>query len=372
MRQRIRGVAAVCAVAVLGMTAGPAVAGQRPVDRLVADGYPGAVAYTRAGERVSLSSAGLADRRTGRRADPGDRFRIASNTKPFVSTVLLQLAGEGRLSLDDPVARWLPGVVRGNGNDGTRITVRQLLNHTSGIYDPAGEASFFAPYFDDHDWGHVYRPREVVGLAMRHRPLFAPGTGWSYSNTNYLLAGMIIRAVSGHAPGTEIARRILVPLGLRHTSLPTVDPDIHGRHLHGYDLDGRDITRFSPSYDWTAGAMISTLDELARFHRALFDGRLLRPAQQRALLRTVPSGDGQRYGLGVRRMSVPCPGGPVPVWGHDGGGPGFTGLALSTQDGSRQLVIAANVYDLDRELHGGSPVPRSTGMTEALSGALCG
>lgn len=348
---------------------------EKAVRQTVADGFPGVVAYTRRGERESRVAAGLADTASGERARPGHRFRIASNTKSFVSTVLLQLEGEGRLSLDDSVERWLPGVVQGNGNDGGTITVRQLLNHTSGIYDPTTEPEFFAPYLQHHDWDHVYTPRQVIARAVRHKPLFAPGDGWRYSNTNYLLAGLVIEAVTHHSAPSEIHRRILAPLGLKNTSFPLTDPRIHGPHLHGYDLAGRDVTRFSPSYDWTAGAMISTVDDLARFHRALFTGRLLRPAQQRELLTTVRFPHAPAYGLGVQRMDVPC--GPesgtepVSAWETDGGGPGFTSVALTTTDGERQLVLAVNVYDLGADLKSEPPVPRSKGLQQAQTAALC-
>ncbi|MBM7492506.1 D-alanyl-D-alanine carboxypeptidase [Micromonospora luteifusca] len=342
------------------------------LDQLVADGFPGAVAYGRVDGRRWQVAAGVADRVTGARARPDDRFRIASNTKAFVSTVLLQLVGEGRLTLDDPVERWLPGVVRGNGNDGSTITVRQLLNHTSGIWDPTGERSFWAPYLDDHDWDRVITPRTVIALAVAHRPDFAPGASWGYSNTNYLLAGLIIEAVTGRDAGSEVRRRIVGPLGLTQTSFPVTDPKIHGRHLHGYDLTGRDVTTFSPSYDWTAGAMISTAADLARFHRALFGGQLLAPAQQRELETLVATDGGpDGYGLGVQRMTVPCAAGPTQVWTTDGGGPGFTSIAVTSLDNSRQLVLAGNVYDIDRDVRGLPPVPASAGSLAAMQSVLC-
>ena len=167
MKARTRAVAlwaVLCAVAVAGI--GPATAGERipgpppagleqALVHTVADGFPGAVAYAGRGERESRLAAGLADTATGERARPDQRFRIAGNTKSFVSAVLLPLEGEGRLSLDDSVAKWLPGAVRGHGNDGRAITVRQLLSHTSGIYDPTTEPAFFAPYLKRHQWGHV-------------------------------------------------------------------------------------------------------------------------------------------------------------------------------------------------------------------------
>ncbi|MFI9330272.1 serine hydrolase domain-containing protein [Kitasatospora sp. NPDC052868] len=377
--------AGLCAVAVSGFLPATAVAQRVPgpppaglregIEQMVADGFPGAVAYARRGEAESRIAAGLANTATGERARPDQRFRIASNTKSFVSTVLLQLEGEGRLSLDDNVEKWLPGVVQGAGNDGRAITVRQLLNHTSGIYDPTTEPEFFAPYLERHEWDHVYTPREVIARAVRHKPLFAPGGGWSYSNTNYLLAGLVIEAVTHHSALAEIQRRILAPLGLKDTSFPVTDPEIHGPHLHGYDLKGQDVTRFSPSYDWTAGAMVSTVDDLARFHRALFTGKLLRPAQQRELLTTVEFPDEPAYGLGVQRMDVPCGSEPdsdsVDVWETDGGGPGYTSVALTTADGERQLVLAVNVFDLGADLKHQAPVPRSKGLVKAQVAALC-
>ncbi|WP_037606970.1 serine hydrolase domain-containing protein [Streptacidiphilus rugosus] len=342
--------------------------------RAVADGYPAAIAYARRGDASATATSGSADLATGRPADAGDRFRIASNTKSFVATVLLQLVAEHRLGLDDPVQRWLPGVVSGAGNDGRRITLRELLNQTSGLYDPTTDPAFFAPYLQRHDMGYVYTPRRVVAEATAHPPLFAPGTRWNYSNTNYLLAGLVIEAVTGHSAGREIADRILRPLGLTRTTLPRTDPRIHGRHLHGYDLSHRDVTVFSPSYDWTAGAMISTLADLAAFDRALFAGRLLPPAEQRAL-ETVPDVPGEDgYALGVTRSTVDCGDGrTAAVWETDGGGPGFTSLSLTSAEGraDRQLVLVGTVFDLGQDLRNERPVPASGAFGPAETAVFC-
>ncbi|SEM03234.1 serine hydrolase domain-containing protein [Streptacidiphilus jiangxiensis] len=341
--------------------------------RAVADGYPAAIAYARRGDVSATAAAGLADVATGRPARPGDRFRIASNTKSFVATVLLQLVAEHRLGLDDPVARWLPGVISGAGNDGRRITVRELLNQTSGLYDPTTDPAFFAPYLERHDMSYVLTPRRVVAEASAHRPLFAPGTRWNYSNTNYLVAGLVIEAVTGHSAGREITDRILRPLGLTRTTLPLTDPHIHGRHLHGYDLSGHDVTVFSPSYDWTAGAMISTLDDLAAFDRALFSGRLLPPVEQRALETApkVPGDDG--YALGVTHSTVDCGAGhEATVWETDGGGPGFTSLSLTSATAAdRQLVLVGTVFDLGQDLRHQRPVPASTAFDPAGTAVFC-
>jgi D-alanyl-D-alanine carboxypeptidase len=356
-------VGALCAVAVAAGVCVPAAATPQTdvlgdsVRGLVDDGFPAAIAYARKDSDRRRVAAGYADVDGHRLAAPGDRFRIASNTKAFTSAVLLQLAGEGRLSLADPVARWLPGVVAGNGNDGTKITVRQLLNHTSGLYDPTNDAAFWAPYLNGPNRDYVYRPKDIVAMAVTHPPTGQPGGRHDYSNTNYLVAGMIIEAVTGHSAVSQVYRRILVPLHLVHTSFPTADPRLHGRHLHGYDLAGNDITRFSPSYDWTAGAIVSTVDDLATFHRALFDGTLLKPAQLAELKTTVPTGDGGAYGLGVERRDLRCPKGTVTVWGNTGGGPGFNSYSLLTENTGRQLVLAMNTYDIAAELANASPLP---------------
>ncbi|BCY11876.1 D-alanyl-D-alanine carboxypeptidase [Actinoplanes sp. L3-i22] len=323
----------IAAALTASLTAGGGAHGSEPptratvreaIDRAVAAGNPGVIAYVRRGRQQWQLAAG--------EARPQDHWRIFSNTKSFVSTVLLQLVAERRMSLDDSVEKWLPGVVRGQGNDGRTITVRQLLNNTSGIYDPE---------IGTDRGGET--PQEVIAAAMAHPPLFPPGQGWSYSNTNYLLAGLIVEAVTHHHADMEIRRRIIEPLGLQETSFPLDDPALPGPFLHGYDLSHRDVTDFNPSGEWTAGAMVSTVADLARFDAALFGGRLLPRAEQRELQTLVPEED---YGLGVQRITVPCDAGDVAVWETDGGGPGFNSVSMTSADTSRQLVLVANVFDL--------------------------
>ena len=322
--------------------------------QMVTDGFTATVAEARDGDRVTALAAGVADVRTLEPARPDDRFRIASNTKSFVATVVLQLVAEGRLSLDDSAARWLSTV-------DPRITVRQLLDHTSGLYDPTTERGFWAPYLDRGDRGYVYPPDRVIAMALAHGPTAEPGTQERYSNTGYLVLGKIIEAVTGHSPVVEIQRRLLTPLGLRDTSFPVLNPFLAGPHLHGYDLSTpmRDVTTFSPSYDWTAGAMVSTVDDLARFHRALFAGELLPAEQQRELL------DGK---LGIEQLPAPCGG---VLWGATGGGPGYTSVSVSSADGKRQLVLVGTRFDVLAELAGEPPVPVSQGYQQALEAAFC-
>ncbi|AXB45962.1 serine hydrolase domain-containing protein [Amycolatopsis albispora] len=318
----------------------------------VTNGFPGALAYVREGERERRFGVGVANLATGERARPHQRFRTASITKSFTATVLLQLVAEGELGLDDPVERWLPGVLPDRG-----VTVRQLLDHTSRVYDPASTPEFFAPYLEHQDWGHVITPAEVIRRAVAHGPYPEP----AYSNTNYLLAGLVVERVTGHDFGTELRNRILAPLRLHHTELPLTDPRLHGPHLHGYNLAREDHTTFSPSYDWTAGAIVSTVDDVAKFQRALLGGELL-PPELTAL------------GLGLEPFALPCEGGTQRVQGSQGSGPGYFSFAYTSEDRSRQIVVVLNSYDLGADVGGQGkqpyPGPRE-GPLPALSAALC-
>lgn len=317
---------------------------EQALDKLVSDGVPGAIALERDAGREWHAAAGVADLRTKKAIGADDRFRIGSMTKAFVSTVVLQLVAERRLSLEDSVEHWLPGVVP----DGAAITVRELMNHTSGLYDYI-DLPFYVQLLRDPL--KTWRPLELVRRAVAHPPLFAPSTSWSYSNTNYILLGLIVAAADEAptplqvaTPAFEAYRRIVLPLGLWHTTFPLVDPDVRGPHAHGYVIDPPpewdlptilDTTRSSPSWAWTAGAIISTLDDVADFHRALFTGRLLGPDQQRELQTTVAAGPNLEYGLGVFKLQTPC----GPAWGHDGGTPSAVSISLTSPDGSRQAAM---------------------------------
>jgi D-alanyl-D-alanine carboxypeptidase len=308
---------------------------QRALDRLVAAGVPGAVALVRDGNRTIRLASGYGNLKAKTPMLTGDRFRVGSVTKTFVATVVLQLVGEGKLRLTDTVERWLPGVVP----NGRRITVRLLLNHMSGLFDYGGDRKWLAAAYRDpmRDW----TPRQIVAVATAHRPHFAPGAGWSYSNTNYVVLGLIVEAATKHALATELRRRIFTPLRLHDTSFPT-KPRIAGRYAHGYFLRPlEDVSDGSPSVVWAAGALVSTADDLSRFYRALLGGRLLSPELLRQMERTVTPAPGFSYGLGLQKLHGPC----GTFWGHSGGSPGYSVDALNSKDGRRQVVVLVNATD---------------------------
>ncbi|MFI1537780.1 serine hydrolase domain-containing protein [Streptomyces anandii] len=326
---------------------------RQAVRAAVAAGAPGATVTVRDAHGSWSATAGVGNLRTGAPRSPLDRYRVGSITKTFVATVLLQLEAEGRLSLDDTVDRWLPGVVRGHGHDGHRITVRQLLNHTSGIYNYTSDKTFVRDYFTkDGFFEHRYdtlRPEDLVRVAMSHKPDFAPGTSWKYSNTNYVLAGMVIRRVTGHSYAQEIRRRVIEPLHLTATSLPgtrATMPRPSSRAYSKLALDATtgpayDVTELNPSLASSAGEMISDSADLDRFYSALLRGRLLPVRQLKEMKTTVPvtGVPNVGYGLGLMAQTVSC---GVRVWGHDGGIHGSVSSAATTADGRHSLAVNLN------------------------------
>nr|WP_228447588.1 serine hydrolase domain-containing protein [Streptomyces paludis] len=325
---------------------------QKALDALVEAGVPGVAAQARDAKGVWKGASGVGDRTTDAPRRAEDRYRVGSITKTFVATVLLQLEAEGRLDLDDTVDTHLPGLVRGNGNDGRKISLRQLLNHTSGIYnytwDPGVLAKIIGPGFLQHRYD-TWQPRELVAIAMTHAPDFAPGTGWNYSNTNFVLAGMVIEKVTGRPYGTEIERRIIRPLGLRATSVPDTDPTVPRPASRAYSTLGlgseepvHDVTELNPSWAGAAGAMISDAADLNRFYGALLKGELLPKKQLKEMTTTVSvseDGPDYGYGLGLYRQTLSC---GTEVWGHNGSIHGSSSAAVTTRDGRHSLALNLN------------------------------
>ncbi|MER5545615.1 serine hydrolase domain-containing protein [Streptomyces sp. NPDC002586] len=324
---------------------------RKAVDAAVAAGVPGVTATVREAHGTWSATAGVGDLRTGKPRSTADRYRVASITKTFVATVLLQLEAEGRLSLDDTVDKWLPGVVEGHGHDGRHITVRRLLNHTSGIYNYLADADFQRAYFTADGFSkHRYDTvdaRDLVAIAMRHKPDFAPGTSWTYSNTNYVLAGMVIEKVTGRPYAAEISRRVIRPLRLTATSVPGTKVTLPQPSSRAYskfrDPSGPtyDVTTLNPSIASSAGEMISDSADLDRFYGALLGGKLLPPEQLKEMKTTVDTriAPDVRYGLGLMDTRLTC---GVHVWGHTGGIHGSSSEVATTPDGRHSVAVNFN------------------------------
>jgi len=277
-----------------------------------------------------VKAFGKADIEKGTAIDTVDRVRIASNTKPFVATVVLQLVQEGKLSLDDRLDKYVPIV-----KDAKDITIRQVLQMTSGTYsfteDPEFDAAFTA------DPLMKLTPEQEVEIANRHDNYFPPGQGWHYSDTNYEIAGMVIEKVTGNKVEDEVRKRIIEPLGLDNTVFP-VTPDMSGRHSKGYVLqDGKlvDYTRIEPSVPWAGGAMISNLEDMKAWAAALASGSLLDKKMHAEQMKTVPMGKGpSAYGLGVLNTGG--------FWGHQGSIFGFNSVFLRDPERDATFVVFTN------------------------------
>jgi D-alanyl-D-alanine carboxypeptidase len=325
---------------------------QHDLDAITATGVPGVLAEVRTGDRQLRGTSGVADLDSRQPLNGNGFFRIGSNTKTFLSVVVLQLAAEHRLSLDDTVGHWLPGVVHGNGNDGGTITVRELLQHTSGLHDYTDDlqAQITSPEaYRKLEFRQFSRP-DLLDIALAHRPDNAPGAAWNYSNTNYILLGMVIEKVTHDSWENQVTRRIIIPLGLRHTYAPGTSTRLPRPHATGYlifDKNTRiDTTAENMSWADSAGALISTAADLTRFWSAIGRGALLGPAQTREMRQTVPAtgGDsasvpGSRYGLGIFFIPLSCGGG---YWSHEGDVPGYNTIGAVSSDGRTTVALSIN------------------------------
>jgi D-alanyl-D-alanine carboxypeptidase len=339
-------VVAVLAVLMLGTSAAPAAkpkpqrANLSSIARdLVKSGAPGAIVYVRTPTATRAGVAGYADRGAHISMRASDRYRIASVTKGFVSVLILQLEAAGKLDIDDPVERYLPGVVPNGG----AITLRELMNHTSGLFNYTDDAAFVNDPITS--FSRAWSPAQLLALAFAHPPNFAPGTDWSYSNTNYIVLGLVVEAITGEPLGQVLQEKIFTPLKLTSTSFPaTIElaPDL----VHGYiKVQGTpliDITpALNPSWGWAAGAIVSTAKDVTAFYRALFTRKLL-PVAQLSELET-PSATSRGYGLGLFTVLAAC----GRAFGHPGDALGWQNLAFSTANGKRQAVVMVNVNYAD-------------------------
>jgi D-alanyl-D-alanine carboxypeptidase len=334
---------------------------QQLLDAYQANAGPGAVVV--AGNRTTTWSAHSGTGQVGvdRPIQSTDRARVASQSKPFAAAVVLQLVAEGKIELDAPIERYLPGMITGNGYDGNKITVRNLLQHTSGL---AEYASVLA------DQTRTYTPSELVRIALRTKPTFQPGSGWEYSNTNFVVIAMLIERITGQSINDALNARIIQPLGLTQTRLPQPgdrslgDPFVHGYFgipvlgvVHWIDI----TTNFEPSYWSTAGGVVSTPVDMVTFVQALADGVVV-PRTQLAEMRKVVSGasmyDG--YGLGLTRLKLSCGG---EAWGHPGDLAGYSSLTMATDDGRHASIVTNTMVNT---------ILPSVTREKVIDSAICG
>jgi len=381
-RRRVRGaaiLAGLCAVGVTGaLVAGPATANGRPphggspdvvqeeLDALVGDvGFPGALAtYQDARGRSRDYRSGVGDLATGARPPLDGQVRIGSNSKTFLAVALLQLVDEGAVDLDATVETYLPGLVHGDGVDGSAITVRQLLQHTSGIRSYTEAMDFDATR-------HQYvEPRELLDLALT-MPGKPAGTEFSYSNTNYVILGLIVQRVT-HRPLAEVLEhRIIEPLHLRDTYVPDRgEEQIRGRHPLGYHAStpGGELVDWSeldPSFAWAAGDIVSTPSDLNAFFVALLGGRLLPPELLAQMQHTVDAEPelGWKYGLGLASTDLSCGG---VAWGHGGSIMGFETGGGVGPDG-RSVTVAVTALPAAME----DPMAAIKRINAAVDAVLC-
>ncbi|WP_329429514.1 beta-lactamase family protein [Streptosporangium sp. NBC_01495] len=325
---------------------------QKAIEELVDSGFTGMTMRVNDERGEWVGSAGTAELGENAKPPTDGHVRIGSNTKTFTATLVLQLVAEGTIELDAPADDYLPefGLDR-------RITVRMLLQHTSGVFNFTGE------YYDDgtyapgipattagQEWVDnrfkTYLPQELVELALSKPSRFEPGTDWSYSNTNYVLARLLIEKVTGRTYAEEMQRLILGPLGLTGTVAPTTQSEIsepHARAYYRYEEAGEqktvDVTRQNPSWISSGGDMISTTQDLHTFISALLGGKLL-PAPLLAEMCTPEPKVG--YGLGVFVQDTD---GGGTVITHNGGMAGHGALMYSTPDGSKTLTASLNYVD---------------------------
>ncbi|MFG6194324.1 serine hydrolase domain-containing protein [Nonomuraea sp. JJY05] len=355
---------------------------QRDVDAIIATGASGILVQVQSGEAGQSFRAGIAEHDSHRPVPWNAYYRIGSDTKTFTAVIALQLVGEGKLALTDTVEKWLPGLIRGNGNDGRKITVKNLLRQTSGLPDyvpqlPIGKDLTPDGYLRERF--RTFTPRALVKLAMRQPPQWMPGdtdpaeeTRWAYSNTNYLLMGLIIEKVTGHPWAREIHDRILRPLGLRHTITPGTSayvPEPTARAYSWFPGATRPTDTSILATGGPDGGLISTPGDLTTFLRALLGGRLLKPEQLAAMRQTVEAKDwiaaaGTRYGLGIAwRPATGCAHG---IWFHGGTNLGIVSESGVTGDGRRAAAAATFTLRFSA-----AQIPQDKASIALIDHALC-
>ena len=335
------------------------------IQELVDVGYPGALAAKtdKDGNAVG-ATAGKGNLATGEAPPLDGEVRIGSNTKTFVAVLVMKMVEEGKVKLDEPIETYLPGLIKGQGVDGKKITVRQLLQHTSGLPETAlGFPDVFASR------NNYYQPRDILDEALTKAAQFAPGAKFTYTNTNYFVLGLLAERVGKRPIAEQIEVKIVKPLGLKHTYMPKDgEKAFRGKHPHGYhtrdNKPGKleDITEVDPSWAWAAGSMISTPSELNKFTQALHSGKLLRQASVAEMKKVVATDKDGTYGLGIFSNKLSC----GVAWGHTGGMPGYLSARFLGPDGSAVTVVTTAMEEVNGKASSGQSV------LSPLDKAFCG
>lgn len=310
-------------------------------DRAVAAGIPGVSVAIVSGDQTLLIARGVADRATQEPLTPQHRLRVTSTAKSVVASVILQLVQAGEIALTDTVEDWLPGMLPENAD----ASIEDLLRLQSGIFSFDEDARHMAPYMAG-DFDYTWQPEELVALAAEHPALFEPGERFYYSNTNYVLLGLIVEKITGESLADAVRERVLGPVGMSSATMAT-SSELEAPYAHGYMLgladEPVDVTGISASSVFGNGNLVSTALDIARFYESLVNGEVVSRAQLPAMFHAEhPRAAGlASYGMGIWLSGdfYPC----GSFVGHDGAGPGYLVTAQSNVEGTRQFAVLTNV-----------------------------
>ncbi|MFH8519938.1 serine hydrolase domain-containing protein [Streptomyces gelaticus] len=323
-------------------TAKNEIALQKAMRELVQAGFPGVLVSVKGKDGKTRDyTAGVGNRETGAAPPKNGHVRIGSNTKTFVAATVLQLVGEGTVKLDEPIDTYLPGVVKGPDYDGKKITVRNLLGHTSGLPD-------YTEFVDSNTAtapSRTYTAKELLNPALRHKAVFPVGKRRQYSNTNYIIAGMLVEKVTRKPVGEAVTEHVIERLGLKQTYWPEPgDRNVRKPRMEGYIAppggELKNATEMDPSVSGAAGMVISTPRDLNRLFAGLVGGKVVPAAQLKEMQKTVESPDEEPntvFGLGLDKITLSC----GTLWGHGGDIHGYETRGGVTNDG-REVTVAVN------------------------------
>ena len=344
---------------------------------LVDAGHPAALAaVTKADGSTVGVAVGKGNLETGEAPPLDGEVRIGSISKTFTAVVIMQLVQEGKITLDEPIETYLPGLLKGEGIDGNKITVRQLLQHTSGLPEYTDQIGLEDPFANRDKY---YSARDTLDLALSKPAIFEPGSQFKYTNTNYIVLSLLAEKVTHRPLAEQITQRIIEPLGLTHTYLPGPgEENIRGTHPHAYTRNNQgqleDITRQDPSAAGGAGAMISTPSELTKFLQAAFNGTLLNQDSITEMKKTIEAGDligvpGSGYGLGIFSLPLSC----GTAWGHSGGIPGYGSYNMVGPDGTAMALTVTAPPDaiVDDPTDTAAIQQKAKLMPDAVDSLLC-